>query len=273
MRIRVLSWNVHGLPYPITADRPQRMARIAERIAAEAPHVVVLQEVWPGALTTLEPLLPDYGAFYQETSIGSPAGGIVVFVRRDARWTVEATAVEFRAFSCCGPWYRLWEGDGIAGKGALFVPLQHSSGRMLHVVGTHLQSRYGASDYADVRRAQIEQIRQWVADAGGTAIVAGDFNTPATDESMYASIAAIGIDLTAAERAKAAKPVTNFPIHSDAGWIDYVLLRPGDMRLGTSSLRLIENESIDDPYSDHSGLVADVALEPAGDAPGNPETR
>jgi endonuclease/exonuclease/phosphatase family metal-dependent hydrolase len=175
---------------------------------------------------------------------------------------VDETSLRFRAFSRHGPRHRVWEADGIAGKGALFVALEHAStGERLWVAGTHLQSRYQASDYAPVRLWQVRELGRWLRELAGTALIAGDFNTPATEQRVYDAIAELGIDLTEDERRRSGG-VTNYPVHSTAAWIDYILLRTGDARLEDSSLHLIENERIDHPYSDHSALVAAVELNP-----------
>jgi endonuclease/exonuclease/phosphatase family metal-dependent hydrolase len=260
MTIRLLSWNVHGLPYPVTRNRAHRMQRIGERIAAEKADVAVLQEVWPGALTPLVSAAAGYSAHFVPTFFGSPSGGLVVLVRDGAGWSVDAGSLRFRAYSRWGARRKVWEGDGIAGKGALFVALDDASGRRLWIAATHLQSRYGSSDYANVRLWQVRELGRWLGELADPVLVAGDFNTPATEAQGYQAISALGIDLTQDVRHRTGA-VTNYPLHSTAAWIDFVLLRPGNARLERSSLRLIENERIDHPYSDHSALVADVDLE------------
>ena len=50
-QIKLLTYNVAGLPWPAASGRPQALQRIGDRLAAlrrqgQAPHVVVLQEAF-----------------------------------------------------------------------------------------------------------------------------------------------------------------------------------------------------------------------------------
>lgn len=259
MHLRILSWNVHGLPWPVTRHRPLRMRRIGERIAAERVDIALVQEVWAGAVRPLREAARGYRALFVPTVLGSATGGLVALVREGSGFAVDP--LRFRRFARHAPKRRLREGDALAGKGALFLTLTHAaSARRILVVNTHLQARYRPNDYAWIRLAQARELGEWLAGEEGPVLVAGDFNTPARESLIYDNIASLGVDLTAEERNRSGA-VTNYPVHSDAAWIDYVLLRPGAAAWSASPLRLIENERIDHPYSDHSALVVDVELD------------
>jgi endonuclease/exonuclease/phosphatase family metal-dependent hydrolase len=236
------------------------MKRIAERIEAEKPDVVALQEAWPGSMAILESGLPSYSLHYTRTMFGNAAGGLVLLVRRDGRFRAEEASLRFRSFSESGPFYRIWEADGLAGKGAVFLSIVREDGTRLWIVTTHLQARYGPRDYRRVRRAQLRELKSWIDSLGGQepVVLAGDLNTPARIDPVYDELESIGVDHAwhLHENGTTTKP---HPPHSTAGWIDYVLLRPHPYESrGTASL--IRNERRDHPYSDHNALVLDLEL-------------
>jgi endonuclease/exonuclease/phosphatase family metal-dependent hydrolase len=260
MKITLLTWNVHGLPYPFTQNRAARLKRIAERIESEQPDVALLQEAWPGSIGPLTDGLANYSTLYAPTSLGSAAGGLVVLVRRSGRFRADEPALRFRPYTTYAPLYRFWEADGLAGKGAVFLPLVRADGQRIWIVNTHLQARYGSRDYRVIRRAQLRELRRWIDALGEKepVLVAGDFNTPARIDPAYAELQSIGIDHAWLLHESGTR-TTNYPLHSTAGWIDYVLLRGGPFE-SRGGVRLIENERIDHPYSDHSAIVADIEL-------------
>lgn len=262
MGFKLISWNVHGLPWPITQNLTLRMQAIAERIEAEEPDVVAFQEAWPGSLGSLEAGLPSYTLHYSPTTFGNASGGLVILLRNGGALRADATSLQFRSFSRYGALHRFWEADGLAGKGALFLPLEAGDGTRIWIVNTHLQARYGSRDYRVVRRAQLRELAAWLDSLGSEdpVVIAGDFNTPARIDPAYAELAAIGVDHAWLLHESGTK-TTNYPIHSTAGWIDYVLMRSGRFE-SCGDVRLIENERADVPYSDHSGLVADIVLGP-----------
>src|SRR5437588_11070175 len=51
--LSVMSYNVHGLPWPFTRGRPRALRKIGERLASmrrdgDQPHLVLLQEAFSG---------------------------------------------------------------------------------------------------------------------------------------------------------------------------------------------------------------------------------
>lgn len=261
MKIRLLSWNVHGLPAPITRHRALRLRRIAAQVDVHQPDVVALQEAWAGSLAIVAQALPAWTPFFHRTRAGGAAGGLLLLLPKRGNWTADASTLRFRRYSHYAPRHRVWEADGLAGKGALFLGLAHRSGHgHLWLVNTHLQSRYRANPYEQVRHAQLHELTRWVHEHGTTTpmLLCGDFNTPAEGDPLHEHIAALGDDLTRAERDRRGGGATNFPLQAEAGWIDYVIARAAAGGGAGGDVRLIENTAADDPYSDHSGLLADV---------------
>ena len=48
MKLSVLSWNLHGLPWPLSKDPRGRLQRAGAKIRELAPDIVMLQEIWSG---------------------------------------------------------------------------------------------------------------------------------------------------------------------------------------------------------------------------------
>lgn len=265
-RLRVLSWNVHGLLGPFSRDRPQRLHRIAREVAVHAPDLVAFQEAWAGSPHALIRALPGYTAHFVSSVRRSARGGLLMMVRDGSGWNLAGATASFRRFSVAAPAWKLWQGDGIAGKGATFVRLaRRDVEHGLWFVCTHVQARYRGSEYRDVRFSQLRELSQWLHELGSNApvVLAGDLNTPPHEHELYASIAGLGIDLSR-EHHSQPSAFTSCPAHGEHGWIDYVLVRPLPGQQIASEVRLIRNRAPDDPFSDHHGLVADVAFAPLG---------
>ena len=261
--LRVLTWNVHGIPF-VSARPARRLRNVADAIRAQAPDVVLLQEVWAHAYAELLSRRLA-GAYRLTRAYGCgrpyPCGGLVVLVRVASGWV--ASPPSFVPFTAHASWRRLREWDGIAKKGMLLVRLTRG-GRTIGVVDTHLQTRYPEHrhSYTTVRRRQLEQLRATVDTFGrDPVIVGGDLNTAPNDPSgLYAShVTALGDDTAAALRAVCPACSTRTPPKLPR-WIDYVLTRGLAV---TPSVTLIENTTIDTPYSDHHGVLVRLACAPA----------
>lgn len=261
--MRAISWNVQGLP--LASARPAaRMDAVARRIAGEKPHFVLLQEVWHASYLRriATGLGPDYSC------AGSPArrfgwlrGGLAVFVRRDRGWRIRET--EFASFRASAPWWRLDEGDGLAGKGYLVVRLSRG-GQRLTLLDTHLQAQYAGSrgSYDGTRREQAAQLRSYVASAFGSdpVLIAGDFNTAPSDPVFHAEIATLGVEMTREERVRSASGTATLRRNGQRAWIDYVFGRGlRNEPEGNGALR-IPSRDTDEAYSDHDGLLVQFRL-------------
>lgn len=259
--LKVLSWNLHGLAWPLSKDPGDRMDRVSAKIRELSPDVAVLQEVWLGSHVDrlTRALHPDWIPVCIRRRGGGPSGGLLAFVGASAGWRVPA-APQFHPFAVNAPVWKIWQGDGLGGKGVLTVELERGEQR-IRAVNTHLQSQYPGSDYAAVREAQLIELGEIVprSDASVPAIVAGDFNTDSR-ESLYSLVAALGIDLTAEAREQSKHGTTANSLPERTEWIDYIVAANSDAWTVSADLELIENQSADVPYSDHSGLFCTLKL-------------
>ncbi len=259
--LKVLSWNLHGLAWPLSKDPGGRMDRVSAKVRELSPDVALLQEVWLGSHVdrlTLA-LRPDWIPICVKRRSGGPSGGLLAFVSASAGWRARA-APEFHAFTASAPVWKVWEGDGLGGKGILTVDLERGEQRIC-AVNTHLQSQYPGIDYAHIRQSQLIELGEIVSHSHASlpAMVAGDFNTDSR-ESLYPLVAALGIDLTAEERERCNRG-TNVDSHDERPqWIDYIVAANSHAWTVSAKLELIANQRADVPYSDHSGLFCTLRL-------------
>jgi len=201
--VTLLSYNVEGLPWPLTHGRTQAAADIAAtlRNQPDRPQVVAVQEAFGDAQKGIgrqagyrfvaygpsaeqprtDATTPGERAFvaaaslwHGETEAPREDSGLAIFSDYPILW---ARRVTFPRYACAGY-------DCLANKGMLAVALRiPGQTAPLIVVDTHLNSR-GASGVAPGRslfayRAQVDALRGLLASLGAARVpllLAGDFN-------------------------------------------------------------------------------------------------
>ena len=237
------------------------MDRVSAKVRELSPDIVMLQEVWLGShlgrLATA--LQPDWTPIYVKRRAGGPRGGLLTFLRVSAGWRA-LSPPDFHAFTVSAPVWKIWEGDGLGGKGVLTVELKNGEQRIC-AINTHLQSQYSDSNYAKVREAQLIELGKVVSQFHPSlpALVAGDFNTDCR-ESLYSRVEALGTDLTGEARVPENPGTTANPRGGRPEWIDYIVAANSQAWTVSAHLALIANQSADVPYSDHSGLFCTVRI-------------
>jgi len=252
--LTVLTWNVHGLPFFRTRER---LRRITSWISDQQPDIVFLQEVW--LLAYLKLLIGacerDYRAVFAPHRFTRRArGGLLTLIRKNG-W--QGGQISFEPYRAAAPRRRLYEGDGVSGKGILAVELCRGDER-LRAINTHLQAQYGERHYDDVRQGQLEQLAAFVARADDSVplLLAGDLNVEA-GESLYRShLAPVAVDLTEEERRLRGGTTCFDRSGGRTEWIDYVFLRGVDV---SASVTRVENIAPDDPYSDHDAVLVKIS--------------
>jgi endonuclease/exonuclease/phosphatase family metal-dependent hydrolase len=254
--LKILSWNLHGLAWPLSKDPGVRMDRVSAKVRELSPDILLLQEVWLGSL--VDRLATALQQDWMPTYIKR---GLLTFLRASAGWRA-VSSPDFDAFTVSAPVWKIWEGDGLGRKGVLSVELENGEQRIC-AINTHLQSQYSGSNYAKVREAQLIELGKVVSQFHPSlpALVAGDFNTDFR-ESLYAHVKALGTDLTAEARAPGNPGTTVNPRGGRPEWIDYIVAANSLTWDVSAHLALIANQSADVPYSDHSGLFCTVRIAP-----------
>jgi len=259
--LSVLSWNLHAMAWPLSKDPGGRMDRVSAKMRELSPDVALFQEVWIGSAVDrlTRALQPDWIPICINRRSFGPRGGLLAFVSAAAGWRAR-TAAEFHPFAASAPSWRVWEGDGLGGKGVLTVELERGEQRIC-AVNTHLQAQYRGIDHAEVREAQLIELRKIVSHSHPSlpAIVAGDLNTDSR-EPLYSHVAALGTDLTAEARELCNRGTTADPLDGRPEWIDYIVAANSHQWTVLANLELIANQRPDVPYSDHSGLFCTLSL-------------
>ena len=299
--LSVMTYNIHGLPWPLAWGRPADFDRIAAtlrdmRAAGRNPHVVLLQEAFTDDAKAIGraagyPYVAD-GPDDRATNGATPVGAQQRFAA-DESWVhgegigkyvgsglqilsdypiVAVHRMAFPRFACAGF-------DCLANKGAMLVRVSlPGQAEPVDVVTTHLNSRR-ASDVSDARSNEAHSlqiasltafIRQW-HDPRDPLIVGGDFNAGQTSGRR--------IDLTdhaardwsfgaPMNNAYAAAAALHLPFSADARLSqqrarDWEFFAPGQRT--TLTLRRIDIPFGHGPdgtmLSDHVGYTATYALE------------
>lgn len=209
--LSVLTYNVHGLPWPIASKRSASLRAIGDRLAAlrsrgEQPSIVVLQEAFTSeakrigeragyrfviegpsrdATSGIEPNLRDHDfASRAHWLKGEQVGKIYDsgLVLLSDLPVLNVKRIAFPRFACAGY-------DCLANKGALMVTVRDElTGRPVQIVTSHLNSRHSSyvpeprSLYA--YRRQVEALTRFIEqnrDPKAPLIVAGDLNASSKD--------------------------------------------------------------------------------------------
>lgn len=205
--LQVLTYNVHGLPWPVTSPRAAQLAAIGARLAAlhrlgRAPQVAVLQEAF-----TADARAIARGSGYRYAAYGPGDDGAFAAPLPTG---AQPTALDRGAHWWKGEGVGKWEGSGLillsdypiqnirrltystqacagydclAAKGAMLARLRLPDGRAVDIATTHLNSRKASGvEFDRANRAwlvQTEELRAFITahrDPGVPLVLGGDFN-------------------------------------------------------------------------------------------------
>lgn len=297
--VSVLTYNVHGAPWPITFGRSAKLREIADRLQrlraeGRAPSVVVLQEAFSGDAQVIR---KTAGYAYTAVGAGKHEAGTGTMTPFDqvfadgARWWKGETEgkfvgsglqilsdypilavhrMAFPAFACAG-----W--DCLANKGALMVTLAVPGGPPVDVVTTHLNSRHASavpdarSNYAYGR--QVEMLTAFIREKHDDAhplIVAGDFNVgpvPPRREALLTNVQSWAGDETIRDAMHQYRrdgglmsPAAAFSFHRARDWQFYAA--GTTRRIGLLGIEVpFGFEPSGGMLSDHVGYVARYRLD------------
>ncbi|HVR21063.1 MAG TPA: endonuclease/exonuclease/phosphatase family protein [Polyangiaceae bacterium] len=171
LRLRVVSWNVWGVPV-ITPRLDERIQAIPDALAALEPDIVCLQELWEPRHSELVSKRLAARGFRDFHRFDGPRGRSGLFVA--SRWPLRGGA--FRPFSIGRMPHSLWHLDWMVEKGVGDVIVQTPLGA-LRLENTHLQAQYRTDRYAAERLAQAVEIVLGDRERTDEArLLAGDFN-------------------------------------------------------------------------------------------------
>lgn len=264
--LRVLSYNVHGLPSWIAGDDPAaRMPEIGRIVAGY--DVALLQESWVhhDALRQAAGRPPEHLGSGPRSSwlasfgdvCGRCGSGLAVLLPGLPADAV--VAHEAGRFDTCSGWLS-GGNDCWASKGWIWLRVRVAPGLELDLVDTHLDAGDGPDDLA-VRTLQLERLGSFVAahSAGRALVLGGDLNLDYDDPVERALVedfaTKLGLrDSGARPRAAGARFER----------IDWILHRSGE-RVALELLAAEEAEELAPdgmPLSDHPGLRARFRVSP-----------
>jgi endonuclease/exonuclease/phosphatase family metal-dependent hydrolase len=257
VRLRVLTWNVWGLP-AVSTNLEARIAALPDAIAKLDPDVVLLQELWAESDgVRVRQGLAQRGYPYA-SHLAHTAYGITGLFTASKRPLKD---LGFLPFASGRIGHSFWHLEWIASKGVGSFSVETSLGP-IEVQNTHLQAQYETDVYAAERLSQAGEIASMRQNRALPLVLGGDFNTGSEELPRQALLALdVLTDTTPSPRP------------------DTIFVRNGE----TMRIRLVETrEALTEPVtlangvttelSDHPAVVVDLELSACtGCAPVAPE--
>ena len=242
----VMTWNVWGLPWPLSKDRTDRMEEIPQEL--DGVDVIGIQEAWGGALRRLDAdfVLP----------VEQPG---------DSGLALAGTLCQATTRALFHPFVARTGSERFKHKGILESEVL-IDGVPVRVYNTHLQ--HGETS-APVRAAQISQLVGLLEGHTQPAVILGDFNfynDDPTDLETQGWMAEVGLRDVAGElqRPQATFRFDNrYAVRSglEEGRerFDRVYVRDGgDVRIEATSVEVVRYRN--QPLSDHQPVRAELRL-------------
>lgn len=175
--LKMVTFNIQAT-WIVGTNRPARMRAIAEYLGPLDPDVVGFQECFVPADRDL--LISEmkkktrlrYNQYYPSGNVGS---GVLI----SSAYPIQEAW--FHRYEAIAPAWKVWEGDGMAGKGIGLARLELPGGAgFVDFFDTHAQAGYGNADYKVIRKQEMAEAAEFINSARcGTipAFVTGDFNS------------------------------------------------------------------------------------------------
>jgi endonuclease/exonuclease/phosphatase family metal-dependent hydrolase len=175
-RLRVLTWNVWGLP-AVSTNMEARLAALPDAITKLDPDVILLQELWAERDgDRLKERLARRGYPYASHLAHTKYGmtGLFTAAKRPLK------NVGFLPFASGRVGHSIWHLEWIASKGVGSFLVQTPVGDV-EVQNTHLQAQYDTDTYDAERLSQMSEILSMHQDLALPLVLGGDFNTGAEE--------------------------------------------------------------------------------------------
>lgn len=268
MQVRLATLNVWALPEPLGRDVTARVDAIGRRIPSLDLDLIAFQEVWTRAASAQ---LRDAGhraGLQQAWSGGANSGGLLLL----SRYPIDE--VSFERFALRGDAERVVTNlEYVSGKGFATARISTPAGPLV-VVNTHLHASYtSTAEHRHVPHRTVQAI-QMAARVGGQSepvVALGDFNFREGEPDYQVLTEILGmVDVAAALDQRQDTALNTNPYRRPTGIggrKDYVFARSG---LERALLPRSVTRTFDDrleisgkraSYSNHAGLVADLAFE------------
>ncbi len=276
MRLRLLTFNVWALPWPVARDTSTRLSAIGAQLPILDADVVALQEVWTPAARDVLVEAGRRSGYRQiwHKSAPTDSGGLLILSRLPIR------EAHFTTFRMNGLPQRVQHAEYYSGKGFVILSVEAPDG-VFSLATTHLHARYARSkdtyEYTGHRAAQIVEFAAALAKVQQPIVALGDFNLRERSPEYRCLMGLTGLRDLARELDRRQDTILrdNPYRHRDqkrGGRIDYIFVRDGAARaVRPLHLRRVFDDYLQidgqpGAYSDHAGLLAEVEI--AG--PGKP---
>jgi endonuclease/exonuclease/phosphatase family metal-dependent hydrolase len=251
LRLKLVTYNIWGLPSWMTGARPGRYPKIASELERLAPDFILLQEAWTA-----------------DARKSAPTNGLWSIARAAGQHTFfqQSGLLTLSRFPIIGgkfyPFSRAAFPDRFVNKGVLKVTVQLPDQRVLNIWNLHLQDGGSPS----IRQSQIRELVSAVqaAEDGQIAdLVGGDFNTT-PDSPLYQELSrSIGPSV---QQLSGVAPFVTWDGLSDkpgsGQTLDYIFVRSRvPFQTVEASPRVaFQAANFEQRLSDHLGLEAVVNL-------------
>jgi endonuclease/exonuclease/phosphatase family metal-dependent hydrolase len=279
MRLRVLSFNVWGLPPPIGRDVSERLSRVMAELAGFDCDLALFQEVWTedGRRQLIEEgRRLGYPHSFHPPGPAPRSSGLLALSRLPLRGT------RFRRFTLCGLPERLTQMDYYAGKGVARFEVEVGD-TAVAILNTHMHARYAPARAVDAyrghRTAEVIEMAEELLAETGPLVAVGDFNMRDTADEYRVLTGLTGlVDAAAALDVRLPTTTLQNAYRASRGAVnesrlDYVFCRAGLHRgIRPVECRRVYDETIEvagEPgaYSDHAGVLAELEIGGRGSAP------
>ena len=187
--LKLVTFNIQAL-WIVGKNRPARMRAIAEHLGPLDPDIVGFQECFVPADRELliselkKKTRLQHHQYYPSGNVGSGLLISSAFPIREA-W--------FHRYQAIAPAWKIWEGDGLAGKGMGLARIElPGAAGYFDLFDTHAQAGYGNADYKLVRKQEMAEAAEFIKSAGCgpiPAFVVGDLNS-GRDEPEHKTLVA-----------------------------------------------------------------------------------
>jgi endonuclease/exonuclease/phosphatase family metal-dependent hydrolase len=245
VRLRVLTWNVWGLPV-VSTNLVARMLALPSAVAKLEPDIVLFQEIWAESDgDRVRQGLARHGYAYTSHLAHTEHGMTGLF----AASKLPLKDVGFLPFASGRIGHSIWHLEWIASKGVGRYLVQTPLGE-LEVQNTHLQAQYDTDLYAAERLSQASEILMLRQNRALPLVLGGDFNTGSEELPRQALLDLVALsDTTPSPR-----PDTIFVRSGATTEIRVVEAR----QALTEAVRL--DNGVTAVLSDHPAVVVDLEL-------------
>lgn len=249
--LKVVTYNIWGLPSWMTGARAGRYPKIAHELKRLDPDVVLLQEAWTAKSRKSAPASGEWSI--------ARAAGQHTFFQQSGLVTLSRFPIiggEFYPFS------RSAFPDKFVNKGVLKVTVRLPGEQVINVWNVHLQD----GGTREIRASQIHELitRVQAAEDGQIAdLVGGDFNvTP--DSEFYGDLArSLGPSVQQLSGKNPFVTWDGLSAKSDAGeTLDYIFIKKRSpfQRVQAAPRVAFSARTFEQRLSDHLGIEAEVGL-------------